>query len=225
MTYKAVLFDSYNTLIREWKDVSECYTEAIRSSYGIMVDDIDMSKYQDLTVQETVTGILAKNGIGRDEINEKMDLFLQELPYAHYNVAGHDKAQLVDGAKELLQKLHKKGYVIGTATGQMERVLRNMFERAGLNYDSYFKFGSYGDADISMSRIIETAVDVAHNEFTADRQNITFISCSPNSTIAAQSIGINSIGVITGLHSMEELERSGVKNIAKSLKDCERFLK
>lgn len=225
MAEKVVLFDIENTLIREWKDVSAYYFEAIRNSYGLSIDYIDLSAYEGRTVQETLIDILEKNGLNRDQIYEKHELFLNELPYAHYNVAGHDKVVLVDGAKGLLDNLHRKGYVLGSASGQLERILRNMFERAGLSYDSYFKFGTYGDASEHMSKIIEASIDVAHKDFLADRHHISFVSNSGEHVTAAHALGITAIGVINDAHSKKELEKIGVVNVVHSLKDCERLLK
>lgn len=225
MADKVVLFDVENTLIREWKDVSAYYFETIRNSYGLTIDDIDLSKYEGHTVQETMLDILSKNGLTKDEIYEKHELFLQELPYAHYNVAGHDKAVLVEGAKGLLDHLHRKGYVLGVASGQLERILRNMFERANINYDSYFKFGTYGDVHEHMSKIIETSVDIAHKEFLAQKHDITFISNTKRNVMAAHALGINSIGVITDSFARKDLENVGVAKIVKGLKECEGLLK
>ncbi len=225
MAEKVVLFDIDNTIVKEWKDVSQYYVEAIRNSYGLMLDELDISEYVGWTVQEIMIDILSKNGLTKDEIYKKHELFLQELPYAHYNVAGHDKVVVVDGAKELLHRIHRKGYIMGVATGQLERILRNMFDRAGLSYDSYFKFGTYGDANEHISKIIETSVDVAHKEFLSDKHHITFISSSKDHLIAANALGINTIGVVADGGSKKEFEHAGIQNIAKNLKECEKFLK
>ncbi len=225
MAERVVLFDIENTLVRESKDVSTYYFEAIRNAYGLSIDDINLSLYEGLTVQETLIEILSKNGLSKDQIHEKHELFLQELPYAHYNVAGHDSAVLIDGAKGLLQSIHKKGYVMGAATGQLERILRNQFERAGLNYDSYFKFGTYGDSNEHISKIIETSIDVAHKDFKSDKHHITFVSNVKGHISAAHALGINAIGVITDAYSRKELENVGVATVVKNLKDCEKFLK
>jgi phosphoglycolate phosphatase-like HAD superfamily hydrolase len=222
MVEKAVLFDVQNTLIKEKKDVSQYYFEAVRSSYGLSVDDIDLENYKEMTTQETVIDILEKQGLTRQKAHENMKLFLEELPYAHYNVAGHDHAVLANGAKEFLTYLHKKGYILGVATGQLERILRNMFDRAGLNYDSYFKFGTYGDADEHITNIIEASIDVAHKEFLVDREHITFISCAGSYLTPAASLGINAIGII---ENGKEKFSSPRVNIVSNLRECEKFLK
>lgn len=225
MAEKVVLFDIENTLIRESKDVSQYFFEAIRNSYGLSIEDLDLSAYEGYTVQEALIDILSKNGLSMDDIYDKHVLFLQELPYAHYNVAGHDNVVLIEGAKELIGYLHRKNYIMGAASGQLERILRNMFDRANMRYDSYFKFGVYGDANEHITKIIETAVDVARKDFKADRHSITFISNSKRHILAAHALGINAIGVITDEYSKKELEHVGVAHVVRSLKDCERLLK
>lgn len=225
MPEKIVLFDVENTLMHESKDVSAYFFEAIRNSYGLTIDDIDLSKYEGSTVQEILIDILEKNGLTRDQIYERHELFLQELPYTHYNVAGHDKIVLVEGAKELLGYLHRKGYVMGVASGQLEKILRSMMDRASISYDSTFKFGTYGDAHEHITKIIETSIDIAHKKYGSDKHHITFISNSRKGVHAAHSLGIHTIGVITDQHSRRELENMGVVNIVRSLMDCEKFLK
>jgi len=224
MAEKVVLFDVENTLLRESKDVSQYYFEAIRNAYGLSLEDIDISPYEGFTIQETVRDILSKNGLTKDEIDEKMELFVNELPYAHYNVAGHDKVVVIDGAIDLLKHLHKRGHVMGVASGQLERVLRNMFERGGIEYDSYFKFGTYGDAGEHISKIIEASVDVAEKEFKTDRKHIVFVSSSKRNITAAHAFGINTVGVITDAESKRELEGSGITAVVRNLRDCARFI-
>jgi phosphoglycolate phosphatase-like HAD superfamily hydrolase len=226
MAEKAVLFDVGDTLIRESKDVSAYFFEAIRSSYGLSIDDINLSEYEGQTVQEILIEILKKHGVTKQEVYDKHELFLEELPYAHYNVAGHDKAVLVDGAKDLLNRLSKDNkYVVGAASGQLERILRNLFDRASLNYDSYFKFGCYGDVSEQMSKILESAVGRAHQDYKIERQNMTFITNSKRHMVAAHAVGVNAIGVTTDPFSKKDLEHIEVGHIVKNLGDSVRFIK
>lgn len=225
MAENAVLFDIENTLIKEAKDVSQYYFEAIRSSYGLSIEDIHISDYRGLTVQETLDSILSKQGLSKGEINEKRELFLEELPYAHYNVAGHDRSVLIDGAKDLLERLNKKNdYIVAAASGQLERILRNLFERAELNYDKYFKFGYYGDTDERMSMIIDAAITKAQKEFGIGKKKITFISSDKNHAVEAHSLDIRALAVMSDHESRKDLESRNIIAV-KSLRDCERYLK
>ncbi len=224
MAEKAVLFDIENTLIKEAKDVSVYYFEAIRSSYGLSLEDISLAEYGGFTVQERMMDILKKQGLSDNEIYEKRDLFLEELPYAHYNVAGHDKAILLDGAKDLLNRLNGNNYLIGAATGQLERILKNLFDRVGLNYDHYFKFGLYGNASEHMPKILESAIAKAVDEFGAKKEYITFITSSSRNASIANSLGITGIAVLGDNYSKRDIDNdAGIK--VKSLRDSERFIK
>lgn len=227
MAEEAVLFDVQNTLIREVKDVSDYWFEAIRFTYGLSIDNIKIADYEGHTVQETLIDILTKQGISKEEIYAKHEQFLEELPYAHYNVAGHDSVVWVDGAKALLNHLKDDNkIVVGAASGQLEKILKNMFDRDNhLNYDSYFKFGAYGNVSESITKIIEDAVAIAHKEYGLDKHHITFVSNTKRHVHAAHSLAIKSIGVITDPFSKKDLEGIGVAHLVKSLKDVERLLK
>jgi phosphoglycolate phosphatase-like HAD superfamily hydrolase len=223
---KAVLFDIENTLVKESKDVSQYFYEAIRSSYGLSIDDIKLSDYEGHTVQETVEDILKRQGLSKEEVMEKQELFLEELPYAHYNVAGHDKAVLLGGAKDLLDRLSKKNdYVIGVATGQLERILRNMFERSGLDYDQYFKFGFYGNTSEHITRILDAAINRAEKDYGVKRQDISFVTNSRRYASAAHSVGINAIAVVTDPYSKKQLDHFEAGHVVKNLKECEKLIK
>ncbi|MGD0728461.1 MAG: HAD hydrolase-like protein [Candidatus Micrarchaeaceae archaeon] len=222
----AVLFDVENTLIKEKKNVSDYYFEAIRFVYGLSIDDINLADYEGLTVQETLIEILQKQGLKKEEILEKHEQFLEELPYAHYNVAGHDSAVLVDGAKTILNNLKDNNrYVIGAASGQLERILSNMFDRVNMKYDNYFKFGAYGNVSENMSKILDSAMAKAGKEYGIDKHGIYFVSNVKNHVHAAHALGIRAVGVITDPFSEKDLKNLGVIHIAKNLKDCERFIK
>ncbi len=218
-----VLFEIENSLIREWKDVSAYFFEAIRNSYGLSIDEISLADYHGKTVQETVTEILGeKAGLSAEEIKAKMELFLNELPYAHYNVAGHDKAILNDGARQLIDALKRKNFVMGAATGQLERIIRNMFDRALLRYDDYFAFGVYGDSGMHMQQILDKAMAVSRDR--ADSPTVSFVSSVNGHLLYAKKIGMNAVGVNVGEKSKPELSGAGIY-VAKGLRDCERFIR
>jgi phosphoglycolate phosphatase-like HAD superfamily hydrolase len=226
MGKKAVLFDIENLLVREAKDVSTYYFEAIRSSYGLSIDDIKLSDYQGMTVQEKLMQILTTKGnLSRDEILEKRDLFMEELPYAHYNVAGHDKAILFDGAKDTLKRFNDKGYIVASASGQLERILNNLFHRADLNYTDIFKCGTYGSDGETMHEIINGAIGAVGKQFEIDKPDITFVGPTKEGVESAKAAGINAVGVMSDPYSRKELEGLTGSQIVKSVKDCEKFIK
>lgn len=220
----ALLFDVDNTLVRESKDISQYYFEAIRSVYGLYIDGIRVSDYDGMSAKETITSILTRNGQKREEIDAKLEQFMEELPYAHYNVAGHDAAFPMDGAKDLLAFVSKNADIIaGIATGHLERIVKDMFHRAGID-ESWVRFGSYGNASSDMQRIVEHAVEEVQSKDVTSKESIFLVSSSVYPIRAASSLGIKTIGVCTGRYTSDNLREAGAKAVIKSLKDARKYL-
>lgn len=220
-----VLIDPDNSIVREVKDVSQYYMEGIRMVYGVYIDNINLAEFSGMTTQETVAELLHRNGIPEGEINEKLHVFVEELPYEHYNVAGHDAARLGDGAKDALAELARNNeLIVGAASGQLERILKNMFERAGLKMEQYFKFGAYGDAAGDMNGIIKAALDKA-NGFGIPKEKTFFVGYSPQSIGAARTLGLHTIGVVTERFTAEQLSQAGAEHTARSPRELPRLVR
>ncbi|HUY70515.1 MAG TPA: HAD hydrolase-like protein [Candidatus Baltobacteraceae bacterium] len=220
-----VLIDPDKTLVRETKNVSQYYMEGIRMVYGVYIDDINLDEFVGKTTQETVVELLKRNEIPDAEIQEKLHVFAEELPYEHYNVAGHDHATLGEGAKEAMEKLSKDNEImLGAASGQLERILKNMFERAGVKMEDYIRFGAYGDAAFDMSGIITAAVEKA-NGFGIAKERMFFVGYSPQSITAAKSLGLRTIGIATDYFYTEQLTQAGAERVTKSARDIPKMVR
>lgn len=214
----AVLFDA-NALLKETKDVSTYMFEVIQNVFGHLIDDIKLSDYEGMTSQETVIAILKKNGVSDADITDKLANYVEEVPYSHYNVAGHDAVDVADGAKDALEALSRDNKVIvGMATGQMERIVRNMFERAHMDMDNYFKIGAYGSVSPDFSKILEDAVSKAES-MGVSRDRIYFVSSAPQPISMAKSIGVKVIGITFNNFSKHELALAGASTVIKNIKD------
>ncbi len=218
---KLVLFDVNETLIRDTKDVSEYVSESIRNIYGTLVD-VDLSKYPGMTSQEIAEAVLLENGMPKEEIEQKLVRYTEDLFYSYYNVAGHDRQILLDGAKELLEELFKRGALIGMATGESEKTARFRLEKTGLS--NYFKFGAFAKDGKSATEILSKALDRAKNEF-AFSGTAAMVCSYPSFISAAKSLGIKSAGLANGKFSEVELKNAGADVLIKSLKDRGKVVK
>jgi phosphoglycolate phosphatase-like HAD superfamily hydrolase len=212
---KLVLFDVNETLVRDTKDVSEYVSESIRNIYGTLVE-VNLSKYIGMTSQETAEAVLLENGMPKDEIEQKLVRYTEDLFYTYYNVAGHDRQTLFEGAGELLEELSKKGVLIGIATGESEKIARFRIEKAGLS--NYFAFGAFAKDGRSAEDIVGKALEKAKSEFSFSG-NAALVCSSPNFVSAAKRFGIKSAGIANGKFSGEELKNAGADVATKSLKD------
>lgn len=214
------LFDTYETVAKNAKDVSGYVAESIMNIYGVIVK-VDLGKYEGLTSKQAVKEILLEYGLPEADIDARLDRYLEDLPYSYYNVAWSDKIQVTDGAKDLLEDMEKKEILVGIATGEEERVAHMRLGKLGI--DQHFKFGAYGEAGLIFNDILENALKKSE-ELGVPRENGIYIASTPSLINIANRAKIRTVGVETDKHSKEELKNAGADITVKSLKDKGRII-
>lgn len=210
-----VLFDVDKTLVSDSKDVSEYIAESIRNIYGRIVE-VNLSSMEGESTQNVVKAVLEKNEVPADEIEGKLKRIMEDVYYTYYNVAGHDRLLLKDGAKELLNELEKNGVAIGVATGEAERIVKLKTDKTGIS--NFFKFGTYGNNSRDLSEIVRNAMQQANGS------PALVIASSPYMLKAAKAAGAIAVGVANSRYSKEELKDAGADLVVGSLKDRGRIL-
>lgn len=213
---RCVLFDVNKTLVRDSKDVSEYMTESIRTIFGV-ITEADVEQYEGMPVREIAAAILKQNGVEQQTVDEKIERLMDDVPYSYYNVAGHDDLIKSDGAQELLEEIKKKGALIGIASGEPERMVRQRLENRSLN--EYFKFGAYGNEAKTLPEIVSLAVKKAAEDFKITNSKVAIVASSPHMIKAARSMGIFTIGVANGSYNEGQLREAGASLVVKSLRD------
>jgi len=184
------------TMVKEQKEVGKYWTENIRNVYGLYLDDIRADEL-DGTVQEILYKILGKYGITKAEADARMELFINEIPYAYFNVAGRDNMKLADGANEVINLCKGKEFVVGLATPMPERISQNMMERTGIDLGT-FRFAEYGAFNKDANALLMAAMAKARSiGAEADNDGI-FVSASPNLLSAARALGIKTVAITDG---------------------------
>ncbi len=215
------LFEVRDLLTKDAIDISEYCAESIRNIYGLSID-FNIADYAGLTTQETAEAALTANGVSKEEAEEKLPRLMEDLFYTYYNVAGHGKQLVTDGAAELLKELKAKGVAIGIATGEIEKVARFRLEKAGLS--EYFSFGAFGNEARDAKDIVRLALEKARAGLGSDG-GAMIVCNSPSFVVAAKDNGIKSAGVALGHFAKESLLGAGADVAVESLKDRDRILK
>ncbi len=212
---KAMLFDA-NALMANSKDVSAYVAESIRNIYGIALG-VDLKEYKGMTSKETARAILLSHGLDGGEIDERLDRYIEDLPYSYYNTAWSDRVFLASGATNLLQELKKKGIILGIISGEIERIVREKMKKT--NIDEYFDIVSSGDTYEDMAGILKSAVENA-SEHGMEEGKVLSIAGTARMLSALKAAGIYTIG-------MEEI-REESHNIAdlylKSLDERQKII-
>ncbi len=215
------LFEVKDLLTKDTMDVSEYVAESIRNIYGVSVD-FSMEDYLGMTAQEMAEAALMANGMRKEEADEKLARLMEDLFYTYYNVAGHEKQLVVEGAAELLKELRYRGVVIGIATGEIEKIARFRLDKAGLS--EYFSFGAFGNEARDAEGIVGMALVKAGAGFGKGGDSI-LVCASPSFVTAAKSSGIKCVGVALGPFAKESLSEAGADLVVENLKERGKILK
>ncbi len=141
----------------------------------------------------------------------------------YYSVKGIYEAEVYDGIPELLQALKEAGRMLIVTTSKPELFAQTVLEH--LQIAQYFDFiaGATMDektrsdkVDVIRYGLAECGVsDLSRTIIVGDREHDIF---------GAQAAGIDSIGVLFGYGSREELEKAGAVYIAETPADVLRLI-
>jgi len=215
----AILLD-LAVLVKEAKEVGLYWTENIRNVYGLYLDDIKAAE-MDGTVQEILYKTLGEHGLSRMEIDGKMELFINELPYAYYNVAGRDNMALADGAKDALGLCGSNDFITGLATPIPEKLAQNMMERTKIDWKA-FKFAEYGAFNKDANALLMAAVSSAKAAGAEPDNEGIFVSSSPSMLSSARAVRIKTVAVTNGKD--QRFEGIDLDAKIKSLKEIKKAM-
>jgi phosphoglycolate phosphatase len=115
----------------------------------------------------------------------------------------HDKH--CPAVEPVLQKLTRRGALLGLVTGNLTRIGWRKLERAGLR--EYFRFGAFGEMAKTRGGLAKHAIREARRQgWIAREAPVSLIGDAPQDIIAARENGIRSISVQTGITPVAELE-------------------
>lgn len=212
---KFVLIDPYRALVSEKADVSEYMTESIRNIYGISLS-ADFEKYEGIGIRQTVTSLLRENGLDDDEINTKLDRYMEDLQYSYNNVMGGGALLISPGSKEFLETLKQEGVILGIATGEARSITDARLKKAGLG--KLFDFEMCGDSILDLGEIIDMAIRTAHTDFDIGDTKGAVMASSPAVMRASRDKYLFKVGV-PGIHSASDLKRAGADIILNGFND------
>ena len=105
----------------------------------------------------------------------------------------------------VLERLTRRGVLLGLVTGNLTRIGWHKLERADLR--RYFRFGAFGEMAATRAGLARLAIREASSRGWISRDAlISLVGDSPNDVIAARRNSIRAIAVRTGITPPAELE-------------------
>lgn len=212
--YDYILFDLDGTLTDPGLGITNSVIHALKK-YNIEVED-RTSLYKFIG-PPLIDSFEKYFGFSHEEAVKSVDYYRE-----YYKDKGIYENKVYDGIENLLEMLCDKGKKIILATSKPELFAREILRHFGL--DKYFLFA----AGSTMSETRTNKAEVIEYALTecgiTDKSAVVMVGDREHDIIGANKNGIDSIGVLFGYGSREELESAGATYIAETVEDIINFI-
>jgi phosphoglycolate phosphatase-like HAD superfamily hydrolase len=112
--------------------------------------------------------------------------------------------KLCPGVEPLLERLARRGFLLGLVTGNLTRIGWRKLQRAGLR--DYFQLGAFGEMASTRAGLAKMAIrEAREREWIARSAPVSLVGDAPADILAARANGIRAISVQTGVTAVEDL--------------------
>ena len=140
----------------------------------------------------------------------------------YFQEKGLFENEVYSGVEELLQHLKESGKRLIIATSKPEEFAVKILKHFGLA--SYFDYIVGATMDSSRSKkgdVIAYALEVCG---ITDKTDVVMVGDREHDVLGAKENGLDSVGVLYGYGSREELEKAGATCVAEMVEDILRFV-
>ena len=195
---------------------------SLKKVYGLDIN-VDPIDYLGKTEKEIVTDILRHRGIEEPIIGSKLEECISVMSEMYDKFADKYRVEALDGVKDLLDELKRRGILMGLITGNSESISRKKLKRAGL--DGYFEIGGFDEDGAKRSDLLRAAIrkaEAKHGAFV--NGNILVFGDTPYDIYAGKEVGTKTVGVATNSYSEKQLRDVGADFVFKDLRDTKSVL-
>jgi phosphoglycolate phosphatase len=200
-----VLFDIDGTLLRRaGPHHREALVQGIRRVTGLD-STTEGIPVQGMLDPDILTIMMRNAGVPRAEIRAVLPEVQGAAERYYLRVCPPLHEKHCPAALPVLEKLTRRGILLGLVTGNLTRIGWRKLERAGLREP--FRFGAFGEMAKTRGGLAKLAVAEARKQGWIDRAAlVSLIGDAPQDIIAARQAGIQSISVQTGITPVAELQ-------------------
>ncbi|MBQ8448220.1 MAG: HAD hydrolase-like protein [Clostridia bacterium] len=206
--YETVLFDLDGTVIDSAEGIMNSFAYAF-SRLGLpAVPRAEMGKFIGPPLLYSFETIC---GLSRAEAERAVEIYRE-----YYKEKGMYEIRVYGGVGELLKKLFASGKKLVLATSKYELYAKQIIENIGLA--GYFSFAAgslTGGERGTKAEVIEYALTAVG----AEKQSAVMVGDRMHDMIGAREAGIDSIGVLFGYGTREELLSHGATHIAETAEE------
>jgi phosphoglycolate phosphatase len=151
-----VLFDIDGTLVRRaGPHHREALVQGVRRVTGLETTT-DGIPVQGMLDPDIVTAMMLRAGASRAAIRKAMPEVLRAAERHYLRVCPELHGKHCPGVLPVLERLSRRGNLLGLVTGNLTRIGWRKLERAGLK--QYFRFGAFGEMARSRAELVRLAL-------------------------------------------------------------------
>ncbi len=213
-----ILFDIDGTLVRRaGPHHREALVEGIRRVTGLETTTEGIP-VQGMLDPDIIAIMLRNAGASRTLARQSLPEIRRAAERYYLRVCPEIHGRCCPAVTEVLDRLTRRGALLGLVTGNLTRIGWHKLRRADLR--RYFRFGAFGEMASTRAGLARMAIREARSKGWIGRDAvISLIGDSPNDVIAARGAGIRSIAVRTGITPPAELEAERPDFLLRTLRD------
>lgn len=199
-----VLFDIDGTLVRRTgPHHRESLVHAVRRVTGLETTT-DGIPVQGMLDPDILTQMMRRAGAPGAAIRRAMPDIIRAAERHYLRVCPALDGKHCPGVETVLERLTRRGILLGLVTGNLTRIGWRKLERAGLR--RYFRFGAFGEMARTRAALARQAIREARRRGWITRTApISLIGDAPSDILAARANNIRMIAVKTGITPPENL--------------------
>lgn len=207
--YDIVLFDLDGTLTDSGLGITNSVEYAL-NKFSIEVEDkTELNKFIGPPLNESFEMFC---GFTKEEASEAVSVYRE-----YYREKGIYENCVYDGIKDLLIEINSRGKKAAVATSKPELFAKQILDH--FNLSEYFFYIGGSNMDETRTDKAEVIDYVLKEIGLYDKSKVVMVGDRKHDMIGAEKNGIDSIGVLFGYGSLEELKTAGATHIAPTVKD------
>ena len=219
-----VLFDIDGTLMSSSAgevDEGRRYLTTIRDVVG-REPCVVPSRFAGMVDPQICKILLTETGLDEERVEHFLPMVLRRMGEVYRDM--EKKPKLNQGVEGLLQILSRSpDHVLGVLTGNLSAVAKEKLRITGI--DSYFVEGFYADNYFDRNSLIEDAVRTCMGKYRLPgSKSVIIVGDTSRDVSAANAANATSLGVATGVSSLEHLSRANPAWLFSDLKPSRQLL-
>lgn len=212
--YEYILFDLDGTLTDPGIGITNSVMYSL-NKYGITVNDrAELYKFIGPPLEESFKEYYR---FSKDESKKALEYYRE-----YFKSKGIYENIVYDGVGELLKNLKKSEKTLIVATSKPELFAKQILDHFKLShYFTYIAGATMDGTRTKKNDVIAYALDSCN---ISDKSSVIMIGDREHDIIGAKKVGIDSIGVLYGYGSRNELEAAGATYIAEKIYNLKSIL-